>query len=186
MLVFGSCDAGDPNLPKPRTYPRVIYPVKKYQVFKEELCPMAFLYPTYASIIQEETFFDVSVEETCWFDIHIEELNCKIHCSYYKLQSRSQFEQLVSDAFKLAGKHNMKADYIDEEYFVNPQGESGYIFGLTGPVASPYQFFVTDSTQHFLRGALYFNAKAKPDSLAPILDFVKKDMDVLLESFNWN
>ena len=185
ILVVSSCGTRDADLPKPRSYPRVIYPVKEYQTFDQENCPMQFLYPTYVEIIQEETFFDEALDGACWFDMHIKSLNCKIHCSYYELENRQQFEKLIDDAFKLAGKHNVKADYIDEQAFENKHGTLGFVFGLTGPVASPYQFFLTDSTQHFLRGALYFDAKSRPDSLAPILDFVKQDMDVLLESFQW-
>ena len=60
-------------------------------------------------------------------------------------------------------------------------------FDVDGPVASPIQFYLTDSLQqqHFIRGAFYFNSRAEPDSLAPVLSFIKEDIQVMLQSFQW-
>ena len=81
--------------------------------------------------------------------------------------------------------HNKKANYIEEQGIRLPNGASGFIFNIEGPAASPLQFFLTDSTRHFLRGALYFNTSVNPDSLAPVLDFVKKDIFHMIETFEW-
>lgn len=58
-------------------------------------------------------------------------------------------------------------------------------FEMTGPAATPFQFFITDSTSHFMRGALYFNTQVRPDSLMPVYDFVKIDVDRLIKTFKF-
>ncbi len=179
-----SCDS-TPTLPKPRAYPKVDLPQKSYQDFELEHCPMDFRYPTYAQIIKDELFFDESLENDCWFDISVPKLGAKIHCSYYPINSTYEYDKLLDDAFKLAGKHTIKADYIDEIPIRNKYGTSGFLFALSGPVASPYQFFLTDTTQHFIRGALYFHTQSRPDSLAPVIEFMSEDIDSLLMSFSW-
>ena len=95
------------------------------------------------------------------------------------------FDKLVKDAFKLSGKHNIKANYRDEMVIKKENHVSGIIFDIAGPVASPTQFYLTDSTNHFLRGALYFNNRVEPDSMAPIYEFIKKDIAKLIETFSW-
>ena len=62
----------------------------------------------------------------------------------------------------------------------------GIWFPLEGSVASPYQFFVTDSVEHYMRGSLYFNTSPNPDSMAPVIEFVKEDLEKMLETFEWN
>ena len=82
---------------------------------------------------------------------------------------------------------NQKATFIDEFPIKKQNGVNGMLFKVEGPAASPLQFFLTDSLgqKHFLRGALYFNTQARPDSLAPVLDFVKRDVEKMLETFEW-
>jgi hypothetical protein len=46
-------------------------------------------------------------------------------------------------------------------------------------------FTVTDSTRHYLRGALYFNSEPRLDSIQPVLTFLKKDVDVLIKTLKW-
>jgi gliding motility-associated lipoprotein GldD len=131
IFCISACES-NPPLPKPRAYPRVEYPEKTYQNFDQDLCPMAFRYPKYAEIIKDELFFDVSLANECWFDISVPSLNAKIHCSYYPLGDSFQYDKLISDVFKLAGKHTIKANYIDEIPFRNKCGSAGFIFALSG------------------------------------------------------
>ena len=62
---------------------------------------------------------------------------------------------------------------------------SGIAFDIDGPSASPFQFFLTDSLHHFVRGALYFNTEVRADSIAPIVEFVEEDLLYLIETFEW-
>lgn len=184
MLLLQSCEEII-YTPKPRAYPKVVYPVKDYQPFNESYCQFSFEYPTYASIEQDTLFFDERPANSCWFDIVIADFDARVHCSYHPIDQENTFDKLNTDAFNLANEHNLKANYIDDLRIQKPNGVSGIVFNLEGAVASPFQFFLTDSTNHFLRGALYFNTKSRPDSLAPVKDFVKTDIMHLINTFEW-
>ncbi len=171
--------------PKPRGFPRVIYPVKSYQPFDENYCHFTFQYPTYAVVQRDTVFFDEKPPSDCWFNLFIPSLNATLHCSYYAIDAKNTFEKLRKDAFDLADKHTSKADFIDELPIKKPNGVAGFVFDIQGPAASPFQFYLTDSTRNFLRGALYFNTKTRPDSLAPVFDFVKKDVIEMINTFEW-
>jgi gliding motility-associated lipoprotein GldD len=171
--------------PKPRGFPRVILPEKGYQKFGENYCGFTFDYPKYASIEQDTLFFDEKAPSDCWFNIKVPSLNAVIYCSYYDIDGKNTFEKLRGDAFNLAGKHNLKADYIDELPVNKPNGISGFVFNIEGPAACPFQFYLTDSTRRFMRGALYFNAQARPDSLKPVVEFIKTDIMQMINTFEW-
>ncbi|MBL7818786.1 MAG: hypothetical protein JNL70_27555 [Saprospiraceae bacterium] len=175
----------DSFTPKPRGYPRVFLPEKSYRDFDTNFCAFKFQYPTYAQIEQKSLFFDEKPPSNCWFNITVPSLNAEIHFSYYDIKGKTEFEKLRKDAFELAGKHVVKADYIDDHAFVTSKGVRGFAFDIQGPAACPYQFYMTDSTRHFLRGALYFNAKMQPDSLAPMITFMKQDLVKMMETFEW-
>ncbi len=183
-LLFVSCEE-TVYTPKPRGYPRVIFPEKAYQKFDTSYCSFVFDYPKYATIERDSLFFDKKAPSDCWFNIKIPSLNAILYCSYYDINGKNTLEKLKGDAFQLAGKHNIKADYIDEFPIDKPNKVSGFIFDIQGAVACPFQFYLTDSTKHFMRGALYFNAASKPDSLKPVLEFLKQDVAQLINSFEW-
>ena len=82
-------------------------------------------------------------------------------------------------------EHSAIASAIDEQPLLSRGQEKGMVFNLKGPVASPYQFFLTDTSDHFLRGALYFNSRPNPDSIAPVLEYIRTDIDTLISSFKW-
>lgn len=174
-------------VPKPRAYPRVMYPAKVYESFGADYCDFSFERPKYAEVQRDTTFFDEKPKSDCWFNLWIPQINAKIYCSYYPIASRADFDELVKDAFEMTNKHNVKASYI-EELPVHRDADHvhGIIFNVEGPAASSYQFFLTDSTKHFLRGALYFNTKARPDSLAPVVAFMKQDIAHIAQTLQWH
>jgi len=180
-----SCEEYTP-VPKPRTYPRVVYPEKAYKPFDKGYCNFTFDLPVYAEIEQDTAYFDEKPKDECWFDISVPALNAKIYCSYYPIHSRQDFEKFVSDAFEMTNKHTVKASYIDERpVHRNADRVHGVVFQVDGPAASSYQFFLTDSTRHFLRGSLYFNTVARPDSLAPVAAFMREDLDRMVATLKW-
>ncbi len=184
-LMLLSCRDYVP-VPKPRAYPRVFYPEKTYTRFLAGGCPFSFDMPTYAEIEQDVSFFDEGPKSDCWFTLHVRALNAQIHCSYYPITSRARFDELVQDAFTMAQKHNIKANYIEEiPIHRTADRVHGIVFSLEGATASAYQFFLTDSSRHFLRGALYFKTQARPDSLAPVLDFMRQDLNRLVNTLTW-
>jgi gliding motility-associated lipoprotein GldD len=87
---------------------------------------------------------------------------------------------------KLVYEHSIKADAIEEVPVLNPKNSTyGLKYNIKGDAASPFQFYVTDSTHHFLRGALYFNVKPNYDSIRSSLDYVLEDIDQLLKTITW-
>jgi gliding motility-associated lipoprotein GldD len=184
-VTFAACES-DTFVPKPRAYPRVDYPERAYQPFSQSMCGFTFEQPTYMRFERDSTFFDEKAKSECWFTLEAPALNAQVHCSYYPVTGRARFEELVADAFELAQKHNIKANFIAEVPISRPQDRVyGMVFEIDGATASSYQFYLTDSTQHFLRGALYFKSQTVPDSMAPVLKFVKHDVNHLIETLRW-
>ena len=184
-LIFVKCQEEPAFTPKPRAFPRVIYPEKSYQVFNGGDCAFTFEYPTYAQIEQSKTYFEEEPGHPCWFNLYIPQFDSRIHCTYSPIDQGKDLEARKADAFRMTDVHNKKANYIEELIIQKENQVSGFAFDIDGPAASPFQFFLTDSTHHFLRGALYFNTQARPDSLAPVIDFVREDILHLIETFAW-
>lgn len=184
MLLL-ACQENNLNIPKPRAYPKIEFPEKKYISFDESYCHFTFERPAYTEIEQDTLFFNEKPVDPCWFNIYYPDFNCRIYCSYFPIDEKNPFSKLNKDAFNLAMEHNRKATYIDEVKFEKPNGVSGFVFNLEGPVATPFQFYMTDSTHHFLRGALYFDTQVRPDSLAPLYEFVKVDISHMINTFAW-
>jgi len=82
-------------------------------------------------------------------------------------------------------QHINMATGIKDSVFSTPAGMEGIYFDLGGNTATANQFFVTDSTQHFLRGALYFDATPNADSLGVVNNFLKKDLLHLIQTLRW-
>jgi len=141
--------------------------------------------PKQASIIRKEYLFDEIEASPCWFDISITELDATIHCSYYSIDAEQRLDKLINDAFTMASKHNIKASYR-EEFEVKTKDAAGMIFKINGPVATPYQFYITDSIDHFFRGSLYFNQRVDPDSIAPVITYLEEDIDHMLTTLRWS
>lgn len=188
LLLLTGCGNGTPPVPKPRGYPRVAYPERNYVPLAADYCNFTFQRPASAGVVREENFFDEAPADPCWFDLELDPaLNGSLHFSYYPLGSYEQFEELRDQAFELVGVHNKRASDIEEiRIDRDGAGVHGIAFDIAGPAASPFQFFLTDSSQHFLRGALYFDTRPNPDSLAPIVDYVKEDIFRMVETFEWN
>ncbi|MES2872400.1 MAG: gliding motility lipoprotein GldD [Bacteroidota bacterium] len=167
--------------PKPRGYFKIHFPEKKYKSYTSN-CPYSFDYPVYAKVLP-----DLKRDaKPCWVDVVFSDFNGRIHLSYQPISSREQFNQLVEDARTFAFKHTVKATAIDEGVISYPDRKVyGVYYSIDGNTASSVQFFLTDSTKNYLRGALYFNEQPRLDSIQPVLDFVKKDIDVMIKSFKW-
>ena len=185
ILLMFSCANEQINTPKPRMFPRIIYPEKAYDPFILNVCNFTFDKPAYAKVKSGIEFFGEKPEHPCWFDLQLDEFNGSIHFSYNQINDSNSLDKLVSDAFRIVEQHNTKAEYREEVLIKNREGVNGLLFKLEGPVASPINFFLTDTTNHFVRASLYFNSAVDPDSIAPVLNFVSDDIDRILESFKW-
>jgi len=185
VLITVSCENNEAKTPKPRMYPRVTYPERSYSTFDTSICNFNFRFPNYSKIVKDSFIFEGEPAHPCWFDIEINDLNATLHCSYYEITKKKNLSSLINDAFNIAGKHNIKANYRKETVISNKSGVKGILFDIEGPVASPVQFYLTDEKIHFFRASLYFNSKVNPDSTAPVLEFLKKDVDSLISTFHW-
>ena len=184
-LVVCAAACNSEYVAKPRGYFKISFPEKKYQLFDQPGFPYSFEYPVYGKIIQDSLFFDQHVENNYWINIDFPEFNGRIHISYKEI-GKNKFDSLVNDAFTMSYKqHTYKASAIKPEEFTTPNGVGGVYFTLRGNAATANQFFATDSTRHFIRGALYFSATPNADSLQPVNDFLKKDVEHLIETLRW-
>lgn len=165
-------------------YFRIDLPEHRYVTFDKPGYPYSFEYPVYANIVQDSTFFETQPENPFWINIDFPSLNGKIYMSYKDVK-KNQFDKLVDDAFKLTYKHSTKATGIKDSLMHTPNGVTGIFFKVSGNAATARQFFVTDSTSHFLRGALYFDSTPNADSLGIVNDFLEVDMKHLINTLRW-
>mgnify|MGYP001348712847 FL=1 len=180
IVITPSCS--NDFTPKPRGYFRIALPEKKY-ILLDSVYPYKFEYPAYAHITNDP----LSPQEKNWINIEMPAFHGRIHISYKTLSDKKSLVQFTEDTRTLALKHMAKASGI-RNIAIDDAGRKmyGLVYEINGMgAASPYQFYLTDSTKHFLRGSLYFDAVPNNDSLAPVIDFVKSDIQHLFETINW-
>lgn len=180
LLAAMMTACGDPPVPKPRGYFRIDLPQREYRLL-DSIYPYTFEIPVYAKITGDPN----ADEEPYWINIDFPAYKGRIHLSYKAVDNN--LSTFTEDAHQLVMKHIPKASAIDEIRIDNEALKvHGLIYDIKGAgAASPYQFFATDSTRHFIRGALYFNVLPNNDSLAPVIEFLKGDIQHMLETLKW-
>lgn len=180
ILQFGlilSCQ--NTYTPKPRGYIRIDFPEKEYTEYSSK-CPFEFEYPKYGKVMKDTD----AMAEPCWMNVEFNSYKCKIHLSY-KIVNKN-VSGYIEDCHKMAYDHAFKADAIEEQLISdNKRKVYGLLYDIAGNTASSVQFYVTDSIRNFMRGALYFEATPNKDSLAPAIEFFRKDIIHLLETLQW-
>jgi len=178
-FLVSSCGEED-YTPKPRGFFRIELPEKNYQTYQSD-CPFTFEYPVYASIENDTK----GLAEPCWINLNFTQFRGTLHISYKPVEGN--IVKYLEDARDLTNKHIAKAAAINEILISRPdKNVYGLVYDIEGSgAASPIQFFVTDSSKHFLRGALYFNVRPNNDSLQPVINFIKQDIDKFIDSFEW-
>lgn len=183
-FLLSGCNS-DYTAGKKRGYYRIPFPEKQYQRFDQANYPYTFEYPVYATISKDSTFFQDPADDY-WINIDFPRFAGRIYISYKPISSRTGFDSLVQDGFKLAYRQHVNmATQIVDSVMRTPSGAEGIYFSLGGNTATANQFFVTDSVRHFLRGALYFDATPNADSLGIVNDFLKKDLLHLINTLQW-
>ncbi len=179
FLVF-SCGNGELPIPKPPTYLRLDLPAHNYSKYKSE-CGYSF---QAASIFSIKGVTDTLGKLTCHKDIDIEKLNAIIHFSF--IDMKEPLSKYVNFANDKVDEHKLKATAIEDFQIVRKdQRVFGTLFELQGDVASPFQFYLTDSTSKFVSGVVYFNTRPNYDSLKPSLDYLKVDLLKMVNTFEW-
>ncbi|MFN7280883.1 MAG: hypothetical protein ACK5VH_12045 [bacterium] len=202
FLLTAICSCNRPYTPKPRGYFRIDFPERSYVEFNEQSFPYRFDYPAYGRIVRDSSMFDGAEKNPFWINIDFPGFNGRIYLSYkaiggsssYKVKrgekyidsvAMNTFDGLVDEAYRMTFKHTTKASGISDSLFRTANGVSGAYFRVEGNAATARQFYVTDSTRHFLRGALYFDSTPNEDSLSVVNAFLEADMRHLIETLRW-
>lgn len=176
-MITVACGAENEDYtPKPRGFFRIDLPAQEYSTLDLN-CPFSFE-------INRHAKWDPKRQE-CWGDVYYPELQARLQLTYKSVDSSNR-DQLLEEGRELAYKHTVMADGIDEKLYNRPEDKvSGLLYVIEGDAASNLQFFMTDSTQHFLRGVLYFYAEPNADSLRPVNQFMREEVAHLIETLEW-
>jgi gliding motility-associated lipoprotein GldD len=177
VLILVACSSD--YLPKPKGYNRITLPKSEYQTLADSF-PYSFEYSKHARVLRDSSW----LAEKYWINIYYPMMDASIQITY-KPVTDSIIREYLSDSYKLTSQHNVKAYAIDESIIELPSGMYASFTELQGEVPTQAQFHVSDSVDHFLRGALYFKTATKNDSLAPVIDYLKKDIFQLLMTLEW-
>ena len=166
--------------PKPRGYFRISVKDTTYQLFSDA-APFSFEYSHFAVIDAVH-----KPNEKHWMNLRYPSLNADIFITYKSLNTY-RLDSCINDARTMLSKQIDKADDIQESIVSDTlNAVYGKIYEIIGnEAACPYQFWLTDKKNHFFRAALYFNSTPQNDSIAPIIDYLKKDMLHLIGTFSW-
>lgn len=185
IIVFLSSCNTNYTINKKRGFFKIDFPEKQYRAFDQPGYPYTFEYPVYATVIKDSTFFEARPENDWWINIDFPQFAGRVFVSYKEI-GKNKFDSLVNDAYTMSYKqHTYKASSIDDSLMQTTTGNRGVFFRLGGNTATANQFFLTDSTQHFLRGALYFDATPNEDSLRVVNDFLRQDLQHLINTLKW-
>jgi len=181
FICFASACNNESYVPKPRGYFNIKFPRKEYLNYNGG-CPFSFEYPRYATMEADKE----RGAGNCWNNLSFPQFNARLHLTYYDISSAKEYYGLVEDARTLAFKHTVKANAIDQKLINFPERKVyGIYYAIEGNTASSVQFFLTDSAKHYFRGALYFNERPQYDSIAPVVSFIKKDIERMIDTFEW-
>ncbi len=201
VLFFASCNS--PYVSKKRGYFNIELPKRGYQQFDREGFPYSFEYPVYSRIIQDSTYFDSNPENPYWINIDFPQFGGRIFLSYKKIGGKAlykikqpdgkykdslginEFDKMVTDAFTLTNKNDVVSNSIKDSLIFTPNHISGVFFKVGGNAATAKQFFLSDTTKNFIRGALYFDVTPNADSLKPVQDFLQTDLEHIINTFKW-
>jgi gliding motility-associated lipoprotein GldD len=192
ILAFAACKEEPIFYPKPRMYPKIEFPARKMSKFSADYCAFSFNYPDYMQFQQDTQFFDKGAAHSCWFNLTMPAFVGDIHFTYTDISAPTpearaeKVYKVYKDAYRLSNEHDKKA-ILNEDLIINDPKRQlyGVLYNIDGHVASSFQFVMTDSIHHAVRASLYFRSVPNPDSMRPIIEFVKTDMMEIINSFEW-
>jgi gliding motility-associated lipoprotein GldD len=181
IVAFTSCGDDDDEvfIPKPKGFPRIDFPEKSYKKY-DSLCPYSFEIPTYAFVNNDIH----KGADPCWINVNFPKYNAQIHLSYKMISNN--LDTVLGQCRDFVVKHQVKSTGIDETIIIRDSSQVyGLVYDISGNTASNIQFYLTDSTHHFMRGALYFNTVPNIDSLKIVVDYLRKDIVHMIKTFEW-
>lgn len=181
FFILGACKEDSP-IPKPPTYLKANLPAHNY----------------HKEVVEDLFSFDVSDLYTlkssnncnynyCEQEIDLgREINGVINLFYKRVAHKDSLPPLINFSNKEVDFHKVKADQIDFDQILDSKNRVfGTLFELKGNVATNYQFYLTDSTENFLRGEVLLNCVPNYDSLRNVLAYIKEDLEVMMNTFEW-
>lgn len=175
FLTYASCGK-EQYIPKPKGHVRLEYPTPQYVTFSPENCPFEFKYSNRVKIINKNN--------NCWYNFSYPNMKGTIYITYSNIHGN--LIGLIKEAQKLVYEHTIKANSIKAKSFLYPEKKIyGNLYRLGGESASNIQFYITDSTRHFLSGNVYFSVQPKPDSLQPAVEYIERDIIKMIETTTW-
>lgn len=165
--------------PRPVGYNRIDLPEKNTE---------RYTFPQFSFDLPDYIHIDTlpsHISGQYWFNIVYPRYDAVIHCTYLNI-SKDILPGTIEDSYHLAYSHSLKADEIKQQLYTNKESKvSGIVYEIEGEVATPVQFFATDSLHHFLRGSFYYSAKVNTDSVVPITASVKEDIRQMISTLVW-
>ena len=181
FISCGSSENSESYAPKPKGYNRIALPPHNYQPLRGDYA-YAFEYSK-AAVILPDTH---ALAEPGWIYIYYPKLDANIQLTYKQVRnSPARLKDFIDDAYQLAGKHQIRATAVQQQTIQTQTGQTATLIRLEGDVPTPFQFYTTDSTTHYLRGAIYFPTATKNDSLAPVIEYLERDALRLLNTLRW-
>ena len=169
-------------LPKQSAYLRLDYPKPEYKLIDDKDFPFFFEANTRLSEISD---IDINLRSID-FIINYNQLNAQINFQYKNVNSSEKLNAYILDLKRTIETHSMMANSVKiKDYSLKEKNIFGRIFDLSGNVASPYQFYLTDSINNIISGLVYFNIKPNYDSILPAINYIENDIIHLIESFDW-
>ncbi|TRO64435.1 gliding motility lipoprotein GldD [Christiangramia sabulilitoris] len=178
LLAVLSISCKDDPRPKPKGFLALEYPNAEYE--RVDIgCPYTFDKNVIAEISPSRNRIP------CWIQLDYDEMKGSVFITYQPVENN--LDSLLSDAQKLPLQHTIKADLIEGDVYTNDLNRTyGMFYEVDGNAASQAQFYLTDSTHHFLTGSVYFKSLPNFDSIVPAADYLKADIRHLMESLKWN
>lgn len=171
-LALISCS--EETLPKPKAFLRLAYDTTDYHKINSD-CPYTF------EISDKAT---ANHNKKCWVNIKYPKLKASLNITYRAIENN--LNELLRESEKLTYNHTIKADGISAQPYQDfKRKKYGALSEVTGNAASPLQFYVTDSSHHFITGALYFEVQPNYDSILPAIKYIENDIKHLMETLEW-
>lgn len=181
LFMLGACNDSNP-VPKPSSFLRTEFPEHSYRPY---LSPQNFRF-NLANLYMPKSFEQAQTNYSVQ-EIDLGPLNGTLFLYYLRILSKDSLPDIINFANDKVDEHKIMADKIDFEQIIEPRKKVyGTFFELKGNVATNFQFYLTDSLQHFLRGEVLLNCRPNYDSLRPALQYLKTDLQLMLKSFQWN
>ena len=176
-LAITGCGGDQVNMPRPKGWPRIALPGHGYHHWENGPCPFSFDLPVQAKA-------DSMLLDSCWINFYYPDFDYRWHITYRSIPGSGKTrQQHFQEYHTLVYKHIQKSTRINETPLHNANGD-GIFYELYGSIGVPAQFIFGDD-KHLVMASFYFPTAVNGDSLAPVIGFVKEDMQKMIESIKW-